>query len=1171
MNNKTRIFLVLSIVIALVDGLFIYMNSVFMDEALHKSQQQEGQRLHESFDTLLAQNYVNMLSMATFIANDEEVQALFLAGKKAVKMEGGGAGGVKASVARENLLKKIGPGWKDLQKKFHVRQLHFHLGPGSTSFLRVHRPEKFGDNMDDVRFTVVDTNAEQTAKMGFETGRVYSGLRGVVPVFAWDPEMGQRVHVGALEVGTSFKMILDILDQRYDTGVGVILSREHIESAMWPDFIQQRFSEDLRKCSCIIEASSRNDFPDLIQYSPFSGMNAQGITSKQVDINDRPFIVYHFPLRDYLGHKEPNRADVGTVVFWNNAEEQMLAHSRSQLFNIIYGIFAYLFIELLLFIAFRYTIRHLENEVLRKTAELQTSEAHLKDAQRIALIGNWHWDIANNIHWWSDEIFNLYELDNREITTSYESFLTLVHPDDFTLVKERFDTALSMGGSYNFSHRVVLDNGNTKYLQQHIEVIHDENETPLKILGTVQDVSEQHESESRQKLASIVFSHAREGIAISDAHSNFVMVNSAFSAITGFSSDEVLGNKPSMLSSGRHDAGFYKEMWRVLLEKGYWTGEIWNRHKNGQIYPELMTISAVKNEHDVTENYVAFFSDITEQKAHQRHLEHVAHYDVLTGLPNGLLLTDRLEQAVIQSTRYKQKMAIVYLDLDGFKSVNDNYGHDIGDQLLMITTQRMKKCLREGDTIARIGGDEFVVVLPLLSGGDSYAPMLNRLLNAAAEPVNIKDITLSVTASLGITFYPQNNEVSIKKLLRQADQAMYQAKLAGKNRYAVFDMEQDNNIRSHHERLEVIRTALHNDEFVMYYQPKVNMRTGQVIGAEALIRWQHPEQGILSPALFLPIIEGSNLEIELGEWVINSVLSQQETWLALGYDIPTSINIGALQIQQPDFVTRLSQLLSVHPKVKPGHIELEILESSALEDLDQVSSVIQGCKDINVSFSLDDFGTGYASLTYLRQLPAKVLKIDQSFIRDMLFNSEDLAILEGILGLAKAFQRDVIAEGVECLEQGEILLQLGCELAQGYFIARPMPAEELPSWIDTWQPVPSWIKIKPYKEHELTILYAEIKLRTWVKNIEKYSQGESTVSPLLNHQECPFGLWLDGEAQNNYGKSTVLTEISTLHLQLHALAETLIINHSKNLKNTILEEINQRSSEIIQQLKKLLL
>ncbi len=449
-------------------------------------------------------------------------------------------------------------------------------------------------------------------------------------------------------------------------------------------------------------------------------------------------------------------------------------------------------------------------------------------------------------------------------------------------------------------------------------------------------------------------------------------------------------------------------------------------------------------------------SDITERKAHQSQLERVAHFDALTNLPNRVLLADRLQQAMAQALRRAQHLAVVYLDLDGFKAINDQHGHDTGDQVLIALAQRMKLALREGDSLARIGGDEFVIVLIDVDDRVASLPMLNRLKAACAQNVQVGVLSLQVSASVGITFYPQAQDIDADQLLRQADQAMYQAKLAGKNRLHFFDATQDSSIRGRHESVERIRLALEQQEFVLHYQPKVNMRSGQIIGAEALIRWQHPDKGLLSPAMFLPFIEDHPLAVDIGEWVIDTALTQIELWHAAGLDMRVSVNVGSRQLQQGDFVDRFKFILAKHPQVKPSSLELEVLETSALEDIAQVSDVIEACAHLGVKFALDDFGTGYSSLAYLKLLRVAMLKIDQSFVRDMLEDPDDLAILQGVIGLAAAFRRQVIAEGVETVAHGTLLLQLGCELAQGYGIAQPMSAEQMPAWSTAWRPDAAW-------------------------------------------------------------------------------------------------------------------
>ena len=511
---------------------------------------------------------------------------------------------------------------------------------------------------------------------------------------------------------------------------------------------------------------------------------------------------------------------------------------------------------------------------------------------------------------------------------------------------------------------------------------------------------------------------------------------------------------PDLQPDGRSSAGLAKDMLQSALRDGSYYGEWLHRRLDGRDVPCTVLLTRIDIAGEVM--IQGTVRDISIQKRQQQALERIAHYDPLTGLPNRVLLADRMQQAMSQALRRGTKLVIAYLDLDGFKAVNDRYGHDAGDRLLVVVAERMRHALRESDTLARLGGDEFVAVLVDNQGADACTPVLVRLLEAAAREVLDRGYVLQVSASLGVTFYPQSAPIDADQLLRQADQAMYQAKLSGKNRIHHFDLARDNAVRGHHEDMARLTAALSAEEFVLFYQPKVNMRSGKVVGMEALVRWQHPERGLLPPVEFLPLIEGHSLEISLGNWVIETALAQLDEWSAIDWTV--SVNVGAHQLQHPAFVERLQSALSRYPGVPPHRLEIEILESSALFDLERATAIIEDCLALGVTFALDDFGTGYASLTYLKRLPVQTLKIDRSFVRDMLDDPDDNAMLEGILGLASTFRRTPVAEGVETLLQGERLLILGCELAQGYFIARPMPAEEIPVWVAEWQLPEGWCK-----------------------------------------------------------------------------------------------------------------
>ena len=574
-------------------------------------------------------------------------------------------------------------------------------------------------------------------------------------------------------------------------------------------------------------------------------------------------------------------------------------------------------------------------------------------------------------------------------------------------------------------------------------------------LGISIDITERNQAEAKLRLAASVFNHALEGIMIFNDEGIIIEVNQTFTTITGYSREESLGKNFHILKSERQELELYDAMWKVLLQDGHWSGDLWNKHKEGFDYVKSITISEVFDSNEATRTFVALFSDITLIKTHQQQLEHIAHYDVLTNLPNRSLLNDRLTQAILVSKRLDRSIAVIYLDLDGFKAINDQYGHEVGDNLLIALSQRMKTSTREGDTISRIGGDEFVILLINLEETIECLPVLNRLLQATASQVSIGDLTLQVSSSIGVTLYPRD-AADVDQLIRHADQAMYKAKQAGKNQYHFFDVEQDEALQIQQETLKDITLAFNRQEFLLYYQPKVNMKTGEIVGFEALIRWSHPVRGILSPVMFLPLIENHSLNIEISKWVINTALIQISKLKALGVDVCISVNIPANHLQSNQFVNDLKELLENNPEVKPDKLELEILETSALGDISQISEVMYDCSQMGVRFAIDDFGTGYSSLAYLKRLPANILKIDQGFVRDMIDDQNDRAIVEGIVGLAKAFNQEVIAEGVETVAHGTLLLSLGCQLGQGYGIGRPMQAEDIANWIANWHPDISW-------------------------------------------------------------------------------------------------------------------
>ncbi|MBA5689633.1 bifunctional diguanylate cyclase/phosphodiesterase [Rugamonas apoptosis] len=569
------------------------------------------------------------------------------------------------------------------------------------------------------------------------------------------------------------------------------------------------------------------------------------------------------------------------------------------------------------------------------------------------------------------------------------------------------------------------------------------------LFNSSRDITERKRAEAQLRLTASVFENSQEGILITDEANNIVDVNAAFTRITGYGRDEVVGRNPRMLSSGRHESGFYQQLWGQLRRDGYWRGELWDRRKSGEVFPELVSIAAVRDERGQVQRYVSVFSDISQIKAHEDELNRAAHFDGLTGVPNRVLLADRMRQAIARTAREHTMMAVCYLDLDGFKHINDSLGHDVGDQVLIEAARRIGAAIRADDTVARLGGDEFVVLLLGLHKVDEWDATLGRLLAAIAQPFVIGDKTVTLSASAGVAVYPLDQE-DPDTLLRHADQAMYLAKQGGKNRFHLYDPALDRQARDQLEFLTSIRHALEQGQFELYYQPKVNLRTRAVVGAEALIRWHHPQRGLLAPGAFLEQVANTELDIQIGEWVAATALAQLQAWHEQGLKLSVSINISGYHLESPAFVERLRKLMAPYPMLPFGALQIEVLETVALNDIALVRDILAACGQLGVTFALDDFGTGYSSLSYLSSLPFDELKIDQSFVRDMLEDKGDLAIVQGVVALAAAFERQIVAEGIETAAQYQALLDLGCGHGQGYGIARPMPAGALPDWRGQW-------------------------------------------------------------------------------------------------------------------------
>jgi diguanylate cyclase (GGDEF)-like protein/PAS domain S-box-containing protein len=638
-----------------------------------------------------------------------------------------------------------------------------------------------------------------------------------------------------------------------------------------------------------------------------------------------------------------------------------------------------------------------------------------------------------------------------------------------------------------------------------------------------------------------------------------VFVNKAYEALMEKSLDQIIDLNPE---------NFYKnpDQYRAILQR---------IENDEEIYNELVELIINEKTVWVLASYMlitfhgevgllGWFFDVTEQKNHEEKLQHVAYHDLLTNLPNRGLLSKLIPRIFARIKRQHMYAALLFIDLDGFKKVNDIYGHQAGDALLKEISSRMYALLREDDLIARIGGDEFVVLISDLVYRDDVIPLIKRILECISTPYRYESSELMVSASIGVSFYPQQCEVDTDSLLRQADQAMYEAKMRGKNQYAYFEEISDLNETDTHINAENIGNGFHNGEFTLHYQPKVNMYSGEILGAEALIRWNHPFSGLLYPDQFLPLIENRPLLLELDKWVLHHALAQLSTWNYGGFFTTLSINISAYTFKKSSFIDIIDEGLSTYPSVKPQQIEIEILETSALHDINEIQRVITALHQKGISIALDDFGTGYSTLSYLKQLEVNYLKLDKSFVLEMKSDPSNLRILEATLGLADAFNAKVIAEGVESDEHAKLLIQFGCDLGQGFGIARPMPSEQFLLWKSQWKPHPSWGSTQKISPTLFPVVYAGLDHLKWFNRFK--TKEHLTANELPTH--CRFGLWLQKEGRH-YFDEMEFQEIDTLHVAFHDTIDLLlktetakyteVWNKTNHLHEKIMETLNAKA------------
>lgn len=707
--------------------------------------------------------------------------------------------------------------------------------------------------------------------------------------------------------------------------------------------------------------------------------------------------------------------------------------------------------------------------------------------------------------------------------------------------------ALSLLQRHNIRHLVVIDD-----LEQVIGMVTEHDivlQIEIEFAGEMRSQRDETRTVLKQYETQLhaIFETTNIFLALLDAEGNILEINSAALQLAGMSREQVI-SKPMWQTVWRSEDPAQTRNLRSMIKHsaGGHVGQLDTEHTTplGQVRLCDCRFRPIYDDSDIPQYILVEGLDITRLKDSQQKLQHLAFYDPLTNLPNRTQLTERMALAMEHCRQNDQILAIAYLDLDHFKPVNDQLGHKIGDLLLIEVAKRLKSTSRHWDTVSRLGGDEFIILLPGLSSEAQACEVVQRILNAICAPYTLQEHTVSISASIGVTLYPLD-DADVDMLLRHADQAMYKAKQFGRNQYYLFDDQDSGEISARLQNIKRIRSALANGEFLLHYQPKVDMGSGELIGVEALLRWQHPEHGLLYPQSFLPEIQSDRIMLELDSWVLTESLRQLHQWHRQGLMLTMNVNISAQQMQHAGFVDHLSALLDSYPPSTAQHLELEVLESAALENIDTAAEVMRRCQSLGVGFALDDFGTGFSCLTHLKRLPANTIKIDRSFVRDILNDPDDLAIVEGILGLATAFRLNTVAEGVETPEQGIMLQELGCKQAQGFGIGKPMPPEDILPWMKHFKFHPTWHQV-PADEpttKNYPLLAASVDHRNWVARIVAYveNNGTSTLPPSISdHRACRFSTWLYNEGQQHFEEREQWQSVEAIHRSVHAQAARMM-------------------------------
>ena len=705
-------------------------------------------------------------------------------------------------------------------------------------------------------------------------------------------------------------------------------------------------------------------------------------------------------------------------------------------------------VGIILFLALSWVlIRLFRNQEAEFAAKeiLRRQQVQLREAQRLARVGSWELDLVSGRLEWSEELFDIFEYDPTSTVVSTELFITMAHPDDREKVKKAHLELLSSREPQQVELRLLMPDGRIKVILESWKTHFAADGTPLRAVGTAQDISSMRHLETQMQLLGVAFQHSGEAILISDRENKIVTVNPSFTELTGYTLAESVGKNPGFLSAGRNSPEDYLQMWQGIHSKGFWQGEIWDRRKDGGVYPKWISISVIPDDNGEVRYYIAHFTDISAERASEEKLHHMAHHDSLTGLPNRLSLAGRVDQALAQARRDGGRVALLFIDLDRFKSVNDTLGHHIGDQLLIEVARRLHDSVRDSDVVARLGGDEFVIMLTGIEHTTAIGTIAEKIVYTVGTPYLIDGHDVYTSPSIGISIFPTDGDSSVA-LLKNADAAMYHAKSAGRNNFQFFDAKMN---EAALERLKIehgLRHALAHDEFCLYYQPIIEVSSGRVIEVEALVRWMHPEQGLIAPGRFIGVAEETGLIQPLGDWVFWTACRQLADFNAAGLDVKMGINISAMQMRNgnlPVIARGAIEALGLRPQ----DLIFEITESVAMQQPQETIAILDLLHDMGVLLAIDDFGTGYSSLSYLKMFPIDHLKLDRSFVEEIGQGEGNAVICDATIGLAHNLGLKLIAEGVETEAQFDYLRQRGCDLIQGYLFSRPVPAAEVIDFI----------------------------------------------------------------------------------------------------------------------------